>query len=119
MKNLIAKVGGLRTFVVLVAQAAYILPVYAEGVDISSPGKVVGVICNVASAMFWILIALSTVMVLYGAFVYLTAGADAEKVKTAHKTITYAAVGIVVALLAKGFPSIVASIVGGNISGGC
>ena len=70
--------------------------------------------------MFWILITLSTIIVLYAAFMYMTSQGDEAKVSTATKTITYAAVAIVVALLAKGFPVIVASIVGADLSGkGC
>jgi len=112
MINSTAKVGILRILIAVLAQAIYAVPVFAQtsGIDIGTKEKVVAAICNIASAMFWILIALSTVMVLYGAFLYLTGGADAEKVKSAHKTITYAAVGVVVAILAKGFPFIVANI---------
>ncbi|MBU6500504.1 MAG: hypothetical protein KGJ89_01590 [Patescibacteria group bacterium] len=88
--------------------------VSGTGIDISTPDQVVGIICRIAADMFWILIALSTVMVLFGAFTYVTAGESAEKVNSAHKIITYAAVGIVVALLARGFPYIVASVLGAS-----
>jgi hypothetical protein len=60
--------------------------------------------------MFDILLTLSVIMVMWAAYVYLTAGDDTEKVHKATKTLTYAAVAILVALLAKGFPNIIASI---------
>jgi hypothetical protein len=68
------------------------------------------VLCPIAAAMFWILLAVSVIMVLIGAWMYLTAGGDAEKVKKAHMTLTYAATGVVVAFLAGTFPAIIASI---------
>jgi hypothetical protein len=80
------------------------------------------VICSVAYWMFWILMSLSVVFVFVAAYKYLTSGGDAEKVGSATKTITYAAVAIVVALLAKGFPSIVQSVFPMSVgagAGGC
>jgi hypothetical protein len=59
--------------------------------------------------MFWILISLSVIMIMWAAYLYVTAGDDTEKVKRATKTITYAAVAIVVALLAEGFPVLISS----------
>lgn len=77
------------------------------------------ILCPIAAAMFNILIAVASIMVLYAAYLYVTGRGDPEKMAKAHKTITYAAVGVVVALLAKTFPTIVASIVGGSTEGGC
>lgn len=66
--------------------------------------------CPISFAMFWVLIALSIIMVMWAAYLYLTAGDDTEKVHRATKTITYAAIAVVIALLAQGFPSLIASI---------
>lgn len=71
-----------------------------------------GFICRAASILFWILIALTVVFVLVAAYKYLTSGGDEAKVSSATKTITYAAIAIVVALLARGFPFIVSSVIG-------
>ena len=46
----------------------------------------------------------------WAAFTYLTAEDDTEKVHRATKTLTFAAVAIVVALVAKGFPYLIMSI---------
>ena len=121
-KHSVAKVVISRTFVAILTGATYALPAYAQNpsITLNNPSDVVKMICSVASAMFWILIAVSVVMVLYGAFLYLTGGSDPEKVKNAHKTITYAAVGVVVALIAKGFPSLIASVFSvGGLPSGC
>jgi len=60
--------------------------------------------------MFWVLMAVSVIMVMWAAYTYLTAGDDTEQVHRATKTLTYAAVAILVALIAKGFPYLVATI---------
>jgi hypothetical protein len=49
-------------------------------------------------------------MVLYAAFTYVTARDDVEKTSRARRTLTYAAIGIAVALMAVGFPQLVGSI---------
>jgi hypothetical protein len=49
-------------------------------------------------------------MVMWAAYNYLTAGDDTEKVHRATKTMTYAAIAVVVAILAEGFPVLVGSI---------
>jgi hypothetical protein len=98
----------------------FAFPAYAA-LTINNPDDInKSILCPIAGYMFWILITLSTIMVLYAAFMYMTSQGDETKVSTATKTITYAAVAIVVALLAKGFPMLVASIVGADLSGkGC
>ncbi|OGY99722.1 MAG: hypothetical protein A2945_01845 [Candidatus Liptonbacteria bacterium RIFCSPLOWO2_01_FULL_52_25] len=89
------------------------------GIDILSSGApidtaVTVVVCEVAFYMFWILIALSVVFVLIAAYKYLTSSGDENKVSGATKTITFAAIAIVVALLAKGLPPLVGSLVGSS-----
>jgi hypothetical protein len=60
-------------------------------------------------------------MVIWAAYLYLTARDDAEQVTEAKKALFYAALGIVAALLARGFPVLVASIFSNGASGvqGC
>lgn len=65
-------------------------------------------------AMFMVLIAVSVIMVLWAAYLFVIAQDDAEKVTKARKTITYAAVAVVVALIAKGFPLLISSVFGGG-----
>ena len=49
-------------------------------------------------------------MALWAAFTYVTAGDDTEKTTKARKILMYAAIGIVVALIADGFPALIGSI---------
>jgi cytochrome bd-type quinol oxidase subunit 2 len=66
------------------------------------------VLCNVTGYFFWIVILISVIMVLFAAFTYVTARDDQEKTSRARRTLTYAAIGIIVALIAYGFPAIIA-----------
>lgn len=100
---------------------------WVKGFDTPSPALLVGItapittvkglvdlMCNIFGWMFYGLIALSVIMVVIAGFNYVTAGDNAEKVSKANKMILYAAVGIAVALLAKGIPLIVADFLGAS-----
>jgi len=79
-----------------------------------------GIICTIINWIFWLLIVLTIIFVLVAAFKYLTAAGDPEKVKSAGSTLLYAAIAVVVALIAKGLPLIVSSFIGGGLAGvGC
>ncbi len=67
---------------------------------------------RISGVFFSILMTLSVIMALYAAYNYVTARDDTEKTERARRTLTYAAIGVVVALIAAGFPTIVWSIVG-------
>jgi len=67
-------------------------------------------ICMPALWIFYILITLTIIFVLWAAWLYLKSEGEAEKVKEATKTLTYAAIAVVIALVARSFPFIVASI---------
>ena len=62
--------------------------------------------------MFTFLIVISAFAGLAGAYFYLTAGGDSEKVSRANKTLVYAAVGIVVALAARALPKLIGQLMG-------
>ncbi len=109
--------GWVRAGVLVLAQF-FVSPASAA-LTINSPTDInTQVLCPIAAYMFWILIGLSVIMVIYSAFMYLTSQGETEKVSKATHTITYAAVAIVVALLARGFPALVASIVGATLPPG-
>ncbi len=98
-----------------VALFLFAAPVFADMPIISDTTGVVGGLCNILNWMFWILLAVSVIMVMWAGYLYVTARDDAEQITKAKKTIFYAAIGIVVALLAKGFPGFVGSIFGQSI----
>ena len=106
---------------ILVLAGAFLVPVLALAVSTPPPitniQQLVNLICKAFGYMFYGLIALSIIMVVVAGFNYVTAGDNAEKVSKANKMILYAAIGIAVALLAKGIPLIVANFLGASTSG--
>jgi hypothetical protein len=92
-------------------------PALADTPIITDTAGVHSQICNVFTWMFWVLIAVSVIMVMWAAYLFVTARDDAEQVTEAKKTIFYAAFGILAGLIAKGFPVLVGSIFGQSISG--
>ena len=95
-------------------------PVSAPVSGINSSGAVQSSVCTVINWIFYVVIVVAVIMVLVAAFKYLTAAGDPDKVKSASHTLLYAAVAILVAILAKAFPSLVGSFIGsGNQGFGC
>jgi len=80
------------------------------GQSITNVSGLTAVICSFLAYFFWIVLVVSVIMVLYAAFTYVTAGDDTEKTSKARRTLTYAAVGIAVALISTALPDIVGSI---------
>ena len=80
-----------------------------------------GIFCIIVDWLFYLLLVAAVIFVLIAAFRYLTAAGDPEKVKAAGNTLLYAAIAVVVALLAKGIPIIASTFVGGTLGGfaGC
>jgi len=109
MKNFVKKgimLGAVLPAIAL-AQAGGIAgqsPVTGSEVDIN---EILRTIVNFLTAL---LIILAVVFIIWAAFIYLTAGGDAEKVGNANKMLIYAAVAIAIALLAQGIVYIVAQL---------
>ena len=66
---------------------------------------------GITNLIFILLMAVSVVLILAGGFTILTAGGAADQVEKGKNYITYAVVGIAVALLARVIPSIVSYII--------
>ncbi len=64
--------------------------------------ELMGVIATIGRVMFGILIALSTVFILYAAFLYIISQGDEERIQTAKRILVYAIIGLVVGVLAGG-----------------
>jgi Type IV secretion system pilin len=95
---------------------------------ITAPGQIANInqilspanICAVINWVFWLVIVFAIIFTLVAAFRYLTAAGDPEKVRRAGSTLLYVVVAIVVALIAKGFPLLISSFIGGGLTGvGC
>lgn len=66
--------------------------------------------------IFTIFVVLAIIFVLLAAIQFLTAGGDAVKIGEARQKLIWAAVGVVVALMARGLPVVISNIIGGNIT---
>ncbi len=70
---------------------------------------------SVAGFLFYDIAApLTSIMVLVGGFQMMTAAGDPEKFSKGKKTLTYAAVGFVIVLIAGGITSLIKSIFAGS-----
>lgn len=109
--NLISKVSIGLTALSLIMPVLASADAFGTGTNVQ---QVFALGCTIVNLLFAALIFVTIFFVVLAAFKYLTAGGDPEKVKAASHQLLFAAVAIVVALLAKGLPSIVNSIVGGS-----
>jgi membrane-associated HD superfamily phosphohydrolase len=76
-------------------------------------------LCTITNWLFYFLIILTVIFIIIAAFKYLTAGGDPEKVKGASHMLLYAAIAVVVGILAKAVPGLVGSVIGSTITTGC
>lgn len=111
----------------IIAPSVFLLPALAlaqtpPAVPTSPVANVAGVgtvLCTIFGWAFYFLVILTIIFVVFAAFRYLLAAGDPEKVKSAGHILIYAAVAIVVALVAKALPAIVATLVGSSIAASC
>ncbi len=68
----------------------------------------------VANWLFYIIIIGVTLMVLYAGFVYVTSVADPQKTGRASKIITFAIIGLVIALFSRAAPSVLIYLTGAD-----
>jgi len=102
------------------AVAQLLLASAAHASNINNATDLKNILCQVVfSWMFVFLLVLSAIMGLVGGYWYATSGGDSEKVKKATNTLIYAAVGVVVALMAKGIPTLVGNLLGQTGVAGC
>jgi Type IV secretion system pilin len=111
----------IRSFILLpvfAGVASFALPVFAQ-ITISNTQGAHAAICNVFAWMFWILMSVSVIMIMYAAYLFVTAQDDASQFTEAKQTMLYAAIGIVAALVARGFPLVIGGIFGAQGIQGC
>jgi len=112
--------GGVATLI------ANILGGTAEPIDgievgdapITTFDGIIDILVTISQWMFGILMALSIVMILYSAFLYMFSGGSDDKIKKAKDTLTYAVIAVVVAVFAGGAGVLVQNFVGGDSTEG-
>lgn len=83
-----------------------------QGTNIGGFDDVIGLIEKASRWFLSIIIAISVLMILVGAFYYTTSGGSEDKVEKGKKYIIYAVVGIAIALLAQAIVSLTQQFVG-------
>jgi len=102
---------------VVFAQEGALANTSSSTIEITNPlgvDNLEDLIRSVAGNFVGIAAAVLTLMVLYGAFKYMTSGGSPDKIKSATQTIVWAAIGYGVILLAGGLATIIISILGGS-----
>lgn len=100
-------------------------PLIAYGIEVQTPPNITTFsqlmtrVCNLMNVLFTVLVVIAVIFVLFAAYRYLTAAGEAEKVKSANYQLLYAGIAIVIAILARGAPVVVANVVGGETFQGC
>ena len=61
---------------------------------------------NISNWIFYLVLIFSTIMIVYGGFVYITSAGDPAKAGQGKSIITFALIGLAIALLAKVLPSV-------------
>ncbi len=64
--------------------------------------------------VFWLAVIIGPLVIIYGGFIFVTAGGDPKKVDTGKKIIFFALIGIGVAVLAKGIAILVRTLLGAS-----
>ena len=83
---------------------------------ITSFEGLIGVLVTISRWMFGILIALSIVMILYSAFLYMFSMGGEDRIKKAKDTLTYAIIAVVIAVFAGGIGVLIQNFFGvGNV----
>ncbi len=90
----------------------------AQTVTIPNPlgdaGTIPQLIDKIATWLLEIGLIISTIIIIWAAFLFMTSGGNATKVTAARQTLLYAIIGLTVLLLAKGVTSVVMGFLSGN-----
>jgi len=77
-----------------------------------SAQAMIDILKNIGNWIFVLAMFIMVVMIIIGAAILLTGGGDPNRIATGRKTLMWAVVGLVVALLAQGIFTVVRSIIG-------
>lgn len=85
----------------------------AQDVNVENEEDVAEILGNIFNFFYSIFFAFAALSFLYGAYLFLRAGGDPDKVSTAQKVLLYSVIAIAIALLALGMDNVIADIVTG------
>lgn len=76
-----------------------------------SPTGLLNLLKNVIKWVYTAFFIIAVLIILFAAYTYLTAGADPAKISAVHKQLVYAAIAIVIALIAIGVSTIIQGLI--------
>jgi membrane-associated HD superfamily phosphohydrolase len=117
--NLVVPVASLALPLLAAAQVGGGAPVTAPTAAVTSLSAVGQSLCNITNWLFYFLIILAVLFIIVAAFKYLTAAGEPEKVKSASHMLLYAAIAIVVGIVAKAVPSLIGSVLNSGTAVSC
>jgi len=117
--DFVIPVASLALPLLAAAQVGGGAPVSAPTAPVTSLTAVGTSLCNITNWLFYFLIILAVIFIIFAAFKYLTAAGEPEKVKSAGHMLLYAAIAIVVGIIAKAVPSLIGSFLGTGTSVSC
>ena len=101
----------------VVLSSVLIVPAIGLAQDYEVPNvDVMNALNSIANWIFSILLLVAVIFIILGAFNFITAGGDSEKLGKARNNIFYALIGIAVAFLAKGLIVLVGRIMGYDVT---
>ena len=71
---------------------------------------------KITNFLIGIAIVVTPIIIVYAGFIYITAGGNEEKVKTAQKVLIWALIGFALVLIARGVPALIKQFLAGNNS---
>ena len=97
---------------VAVVEAQVTTPIGEQTVPTLGTTELFSRIDTIVNWVFTVLVVMAVFMVLMAAFQFVTAGDNAESLSAARQKLIWAAVGIVIALLAKSLPLLIVNTIG-------
>ncbi len=78
-----------------------------------------GVVCAIRNGLFPLLMAFAVIAFIVSAYFYITSNGDAAKVTRAKQALLGGIIGVVIALMAFGLPTIIFELFGANVAMAC
>jgi len=96
----------------LMVSAEATAPTPIQAPTITTVNGLYGLLKNIVSWFFAVVLVVAVIFFIYAGFIYITASGDSGKTEQARNMIIYAVIGVAVALMAQAFIYIAANFVG-------
>lgn len=103
---------GLISIILLLAIALGVEGITIKFENPLTKEKIEDVISGIIDFIFLVAIVLVPIIILFGAFSFLTSGGDPRKVDTAKKIILYSLIGLFIVIFAKGIVYLIREMLG-------